>query len=316
MNLPQAHIDDQAIAWHVRLKDPSASAEDLRQFSDWHDAAPAHAEAYARAQALWQEMESPARQLGRGGWYRQTGRHWITWLRPAAVAATIALIASAMTWRDPGMVQRLTADLSTPPGIMHETVLADGSTVLMDRDSAADVDVAGRIRHVKLLRGRAWFDVAADGKAFIVSVNDVEVQVLGTAFSVDSRNNTIRVAVERGQVAVTRLTDGQTVILDPGQMVSAGPSGPLPPIGPFDIGTDFAWRRNLVVFDRATIAEVAAQIEHLRSGRIIVADSDLGAKTLSGVFNADSPDAILSALQSGFGVSTTTLPGIGTIIHR
>ena len=307
-------LDDQALAWHARLNDPSATAADRERFRRWRGQSPAHAAAHDRARALWEDLETPARRLGHGGWYgglhrrrRRVGR------AAAALAATAALVLSLTLWRDPGLEQRWLADLATAPGQTLTTELSDGSTLVLDRDSAVDVALTAEGRRLTLRRGRLWIDVAHTGTPFAVKAGDADIRVLGTAFAVERREGLTRVAVERGRVAVA--VPERDFVLSAGRMLTLAAAGQPPSPATFEPATTLAWRRGLVVFDRATLGEVAAQIERLRPGRVIVIGKTLRGRTLSGVFSADRPESILAALGDGLGLSVTRIPGLATLIH-
>lgn len=315
--LSNQQLDDDAIAWVVRLKDPLASADDRDRFRQWLARSPRHQQAYAQALALWEDSEAPARALGRGNWYRHPARRptqgWRWRLAPVAALACAAL--ALLLWRDPGLMQRWNADLASPPGQTRAVALADGSTLVLDGDSAVDVRLTDGTRQVRMRRGRAWFAVARAEIPFVVHTPGAEIRVLGTAFSVADADGATQVLVERGRVEVTAAGARAGAVLTAGQGIVVGAA--IPPAQPaaFEPSTALAWRRGLVVFDRATLAEVAATIEKLRPGRVIVLDEHLRRKTLSGVFDAGNPQAILGALQSGLGVKVTTVPAIATVIR-
>jgi transmembrane sensor len=54
----------------------------------------------------------------------------------------------------------------------------------------------------------------------------------------------------------------------------------------------------------------------MRPGRVIIADSSLRRLTLSGVFRADDPGAVLKALNSALGLKTVSIPGFATFLYR
>jgi transmembrane sensor len=100
-------------------------------------------------------------------------------------------------------------------------LLPDGSTAILNKQSSLAF-VGGffnKTRDVKL-KGEAFFKVSADkSKPFIISVNDVRVTVVGTAFNVKSDGKEVIVIVESGIVKVNnqkdsvRLTAGEKVEL-------------------------------------------------------------------------------------------------------
>lgn len=328
---------EEAIAWYVRLKDPGATDADRTAFAVWLDATAENRRAYAEAGELWSRLAEPAARLGAGGWYRapsrrldwrwagsrRAGRGWMgarAWAS-FALAASVLLAAVGLWWRDPGLADRLLADYATAPGERREAVLADGSRLLLDADSAVSVTITGTERRVDLRRGRVWLDVAHDpALGFRVVAGSVEARVLGTAFEVDRQTgqglDAVIVTVERGRVAVDSANGpAEGVVLSAGQRARVAPGVRTLPqtVSP---DTAFAWRRGLVLFDRVPLAEVAVALDRMSKGRVLIPDETLRGLTLSGVFRADDPDAVLDALRSALGIRTTVLPGMATLIHR
>jgi transmembrane sensor len=317
------HVAREATAWFVRLNDPSATSADQADFQRWHSASPAHAAAYARMGELWGETREIASALGAGHWYRTPLKaetpYWrgrpLT--RAAFAAAALLLVTGGAIWRDPGLFDRLTADYAAAPGSHIERTLADGTRLYLDGDGAADVRIDERTRELTLLRGRAFVDVAHDAaRPFRVHAGGAEVQVLGTAFGVARDAEAVVVTVERGQVAVAAQgTSAGNALLTPGQRVKVA-EGKVGATQTVDAETALAWHRGLIVFDRASLAEVVEDLDRAMRGRVVLTDPHLRTLTLSGVFRADEPDAVLEALRSALGLSTVSIPGIATFIMR
>lgn len=312
---PEAHMVREAQRWHLRLKDSSATEADRRQFFNWLEQDPAHARAYERAEQLWDTLRSPAAALGAGGWHRAERRRPFRFQTVLAAAASVAIVALGIGWQSPGLVDRTFADISAAPGHPANISLADGSQVYLDGDSAVDVDLADEARNVKLIRGRTWFDVSHDtSRPFFVRAGDVTVRVVGTAFAVERRADAVIVTVERGKVAVTDADTGKAALLSPGQqLVLNGPETQ----GPNDVSaeTSLAWRRGLIVFDRASLETVAGELNRMGAGHIFIADDSLRTLTLSGVFQSDDISSVLDALETGLNLRITRVPGVLTILQ-
>src|SRR3546814_9227116 len=74
-------------------------------------------------------------------------------------------------------------------------------------------------RGVRLLAGRAWFDVAHDERhPFTVSAADARVRVTGTAFDVGLDDDSIDVTLARGGVQVA-WDDIAPIVLRPGDRI-------------------------------------------------------------------------------------------------
>lgn len=97
--------------------------------------------------------------------------------------------------------------------------LPDGSVVTLNKQSEISYPskFKGKSRPVQL-KGEAFFNVTPDKtKPFIISVDDVEVKVVGTSFNIKNQDGTTEVVVETGVVLVTR--NGSTTKLSAGEML-------------------------------------------------------------------------------------------------
>lgn len=317
----QASLDRQqtATTWYVRLQNPQLPASERIDFRRWLDSDPRHAEAFHEVELLWQTLREPATRLASNGWHRPS-RHALRlhWLRgPAlAVACSLLLAVAIGTWRDPGLLQRAGADYASAPGEQRQLTLTDGSRVLLDADSALDVDLRAEQRNVRLLRGRAWFDVSHDPqRPFIVHSDRLSTRVLGTAFAVDATSAEQRVTVMRGQVEVRDEPSGQAINLRPGQQARRQDqqlSGPLA----VDSSRALAWQRGLLIFDRATLGEVIDSLQRMGHTPVLLLDDSLRQQQLSGTFRANDPQALLDALTSGLQLKTTRIPGLALLVYR
>jgi len=105
-----------------------------------------------------------------------------------------------------------------------ELSLEDGSVVTLNTNAELVYRSNSFLKNRKLdLKGEAYFDVAKmDGADFLVSTNHLDVEVLGTAFSVTDieGDNTATVVVKKGKVKVSffnlsvDLVAGEKLIVD------------------------------------------------------------------------------------------------------
>ncbi|MES1943283.1 anti-FecI sigma factor FecR [Salinisphaera sp. PC39] len=314
-------IEDQALAWYLRLKDPGAGGEDWLRFEDWLAADDRHGAAYGRVDALWQRLETPAREVAarqsRPRPCRRHARHR-RWARMAVAASLVLTLAAGGTlWRDPGLIHRLGSDVATRAGESRTLALADGSELFLDFDSAADIDLSGDVRRVELHRGRAWFDVAPAGRPFVIASGGARVRVTGTRFGVARGTAGVEVTVEEGRVEVGGERGGadnaRTLGVGEQTTVAAGRVGDLRRVDP---AIELAWARGLVLFDRAGAGEVAEQLQRMLPGRVILDRSDFDDLSLSGSFPANDPQALLAALEKNYGVRVERIPGTLTWLRR
>lgn len=92
---------------------------------------------------------------------------------------------------------------------IESTRLSDGTIVYLDNNSSLELASAfGTDNRTVKINGSAYFDVARDeSKPFIVHMGDNTLEVLGTAFNIDNKNNDrVVVEVESGVVKVKTAT--------------------------------------------------------------------------------------------------------------
>lgn len=316
-------VQDQALAWLVRLNDNAADAGVQADFAAWLAAAPAHRAAFDEARRLWQTLREPAAKLGASGWHREPvatthARLFTFGLARLALAGLCAFViaGAVLLWQAADDVSGAGGQVYvTRTAAPEKVTLADGSVVHMDGHARIAVRYEDGLRKVDMQRGRAWFDVAHSGSPFVVRAGAVETRVLGTAFTVDQTNDAVTVTVERGRVAVSRDGEAGALTLSVGQQAQVGAHLPAA-AAQVDIETAFAWRRGLLIFDRARLDAVADELDKLGGETVVLLGQDLRTETVSGTFQRRDRQAILEALRSGLGLKIVEIPGIAAIIYR
>lgn len=143
--------------------------------------------------------------------------------------------------------------------------LPDGSSLLLDALSSAQVQYFATRRAVRLTQGAAFFEVERDPeRPFTVQAGGVRVTVLGTRFGVElamgaSGQERVTVQVESGLVRVESDAGGGPV-----QELSAGQGlrleGGLATQTRGEAGQAASWRHGELVFADATLGEALARL--------------------------------------------------------
>ncbi|NLR78135.1 FecR family protein [Chitinophaga eiseniae] len=110
--------------------------------------------------------------------------------------------------------------LVVPRGNTIRVVLSDGTRVCVNAESELVYPSGfnGLKREVQV-KGEAFFEVAANPQQpFIVHAKGVAINVLGTAFNVNTYTVSIQTTLTSGKVST--IADGQNVVLSPGQQSS------------------------------------------------------------------------------------------------
>ena len=296
---------DQALDWLLRAQQAPQDADLQAQLTRWCALDEANTKAYRKAQRMWQltgqlapttvqQWPTPvapsiARPLARP---RRT-RRWVA----AAIAACLVVALA------PSLLLRWQADYRTGFGETRDITLSDGSVVQLDSHSAIAVDIAGNHRDVKLLRGQAFFKVMPDkSKPFHVWTQTLRVTVTGTAFNVDTQQNSV--AVQQGSVNVNQRQAGrQLASLVPGQRLSY--LGGRAELSRFTPSQAAPWRQGQLIADDLPISDVLTQLRRYTPAIIVLRDKQLGAQRVTGVYDLRKPQAALQAVLQPYGAKVT-----------
>jgi transmembrane sensor len=280
-----------AAGWHFRLRAAPRDQELQSSFENWMAQDPRHAEAWLLAQRGW-SLAGETGAMNHAAAPAQTRR------RTAAALALAACLA-LLLWP---VATRYAADYSTATAQQREVALDDGSTLLLDADSAVDVRFDPVRRAVTLLRGEAYFEVASDAaRPFTVRAGDLTVTVTGTAFSVGMTDRQTSVALVHGAVKLQRDGGSEDMALRPGERVQIERSSGAVQVGAIDPAIIAAWRNGRLAVQDVALGDVVAAIRRHHHGLILTPDEVLLGRKVTGVFDLQDASRALQALAGLYG---------------
>jgi ferric-dicitrate binding protein FerR (iron transport regulator) len=226
--------------------------------------------------------------------------------RPWLMAAASVLVLGMTAWL--GREQILYKTYATEFGETRSVELSDGTKVILNANTSMKVPRFGfgeDTREVKL-NGEAFFNVThtIDNKRFMVKTDDhFEVMVLGTEFSVYTRQKGGKVLLKKGKVHVL-FSEGnrkKELVMKPGDLVTMEKSAAKPVVRPnADTQKLIAWTGNRFVFDKTPLSEVAAQLQEHYGIRVEIKDNRFASRTVSGTFQPESGEELLTLLSELF----------------
>ncbi|OQP64042.1 hypothetical protein A3860_21745 [Niastella vici] len=169
--------------------------------------------------------------------------------------------------------------LVTPRGRQQQLVLSDGTRIWLNAESSIRFPTAFApdIREVEIT-GEVYFEVSKNPAApFMVNVNGMQVQVLGTHFNINAYPNEEAIATTllEGRVKVVNRQSAlppdhpgggnrQSAILRPGQQaILSQASRSTQPIAVHTVDVDqvVAWKNGIQAFESADIKMIMRQVE-------------------------------------------------------
>jgi len=281
-------IEARAAEWVVRI-DRGLKAEEQVGLDQWLDGDSRRRGALMRARAVWIAAAAP----GAASDIRP-----VRMPRRAVLGAGLGVAAAVGA----GMViapvltrQRLTTQI----GEIRRVPLADGSLAAINTDAAVEVELGAKVRAVALHKGEAWFQVAKDAqRPFVVTVGQIRVRAVGTAFSVRRRSMGAVVMVTEGVVEVWSEAGGERRKVRAGEQVFvSNGAGAAPPVSrPLEMERALAWREGQIVLDGDTVGAAALEFNRYNVRKLVVADPDLEGRRIVGWFRTNEPESFARAV--------------------
>ncbi|WP_252168707.1 FecR family protein [Sphingomonas morindae] len=279
-------------------------AATARACAAWRASSPAHAEAFARAQAAREAAQqcAPAPALlalrheavARAALARPPRRR-------LALAAGALLLAGGplAAWTieriaRPPEPPAFTRSVRTGIGERAAVTLPDGSRITLDTASRLSVRYQGGRRSVAL-DGQGWFEVRPGAEPLIVSAGGRTLSVDPGAFDIRTDPAGLRALAVDGGLTIdgTRIGTGQMLLTRADEAIVARPRNLVPLTG---------WRQGLLQFEDVPLAEAVAEFNRYRHRPIRLADPAAARLRLSGSFRTAEGPAFVDALVAGFPV--------------
>jgi transmembrane sensor len=297
-------LSDEAIAWVVRLNSGTATQQDRAAYLRWRAESPRHENAAIEAESLWHGVGVA---VGRKPSAALINRRALLAFGAVGLAGLSAAYVS-MPATERGM------RLATATGERRSFRLQDGSSLSLNASSRALVDFRPDARRVTLENGQAIFDVARDPvRPFRVTAGGGEIVALGTRFDVDMRKSGVAVTVLGGAVEITQ-APGSATQLEAGQQILFGDDIGLARPRPADAEDAAAWQSGRLVFAERPLSDIVAAIARYRRRPLFIASSRLGGLRLTGAFDLDDTDKVLTAMTETLPVKVADLP-FATVIY-
>lgn len=232
---------------------------------------------------------------------------WRGW---AAVGLVLLLVGSSF-W---GYQRWAYVRYATGYGETQTLKLPDGSEVTLNSNSliqfASDWERA-EVREV-WLEGEAFFEVrqillSEDSNVrmpFIVHSQNMDVEVLGTAFNVKDRQEYSEVVLNSGKVNVTPQLEKQTapIAMNPGDRLAYSISQREWKIQQVDPEIPTAWRNQELIFDEMPLIEIARLLEDVYGYEISFATIEIESYAFTGNIRSDEIEMLLPMLERSFGL--------------
>ncbi|MGC1303388.1 MAG: FecR domain-containing protein, partial [Caulobacteraceae bacterium] len=207
------------------------------------------------------------------------------------------------------------ARAETAVGERRSVMLADGTHVELNTDTALAWRLKRDVRQLWLERGEAALSVAADrGRPFLLSANHTDTRLWPGQFDARLRGDSLDLAILSGRAQLQPRRALFTTAIGRSQAGTAaggsGPSGLLITdtgvvdrgLSDIDLRAAVSWRRGEIVFDGEPLAGAVEEYNRYLTRKLVIGDRRLAGLRLDGRFPTSNPDGFLTVLNQAFGV--------------
>jgi transmembrane sensor len=239
-----------------------------------------------------------------------TMKRAIGWM---AAAAVILIVGSLVLFQYLGGNKAL---IKTAYGQKRAITLPDGSQIVLNANS--------QVRYIPRpeknaprevwINGEAWFHVVhlnksgtpvQPGERFIVHLPNMNVEVLGTTFTINTRRNQEQVVLQTGSVKVNVQSNPSPIFLKPGELVNYNKDSKVFSKATTNPADCSLWKENRLKFDNTPLREVIQLIEDDYGYKVEITDSTILDRTLGGTLSSENEQILFKAMENMLDVKIT-----------
>src|SRR6185437_13248660 len=281
-------------------------------FAAWLDADPVHRITYWRMEAAWSRTERLTALRPQAAPRSKT----FAFFRVAAATVTVSAIAAGAWYAIP---RETGVTYATSIGGHESIMLADGSRIELNTDSAIRLADSAHARNIWLEKGEAYLQVTHDAsRPLTVFVGNRRVVDLGTKFVVKRGTDRLEVAVLEGRVSLDAgdTPNFQETVLQQGETATASADGvSVHRKTTRELSDELGWRRGVIVFDNTPLGEAAEQVSRYNAVKVTVGDAAIARLPVTGTVSSTDPKEFLRMARVVFGLRAEKIDGKYVISH-
>lgn len=292
------HISEQATEWYVRLQADDVTAQDFSEFHLWLHANPQHQEAWHCLEQFGLSLEHikyPLLPQALSAIDQKVPHSLFT---VKSIIWTIVFggcIFAGLNVQQQQLWQQWQADYKTKIGEQKSIQLADGSQIILNTDTAININYNHKKREIELIKGEIHLEVVKDQsqRPFSVTNRDGVMQDIGTTFNIRQYDKHTVLAVSEGEVRVTTQKSHKSISLHAEQQVLFD-QHIIHSIQP--LNTKYStWTNGVFNVYKMPLSEFIIELDRYHKGRLSYEGID--QLEVSGVFPMQDSEKVLHSLE-------------------
>jgi len=231
-------------------------------------------------------------------------------LQWAAIIAVLVAVSVVIWW---SLGTNKVLQYQTAFGEQQEIELPDGSMVYLNANSTLRLaeNWSETTDREVWLEGEAFFEVKKRNSGqlkFTVHTDDLDIEVLGTQFNVNTRKAETQVALEEGQVQLRfKKVKEELVTMQPGELITFDrQTKTIVEKKTVQVEQYSSWKEGWLFFEEASMEEVAQRIEEVYGKEVLILNDTIRSKVVQGGIPNEDLDIFLEALETLYQVEITT----------
>ena len=196
--------------------------------------------------------------------------------------------------------------LSTRYGEQTEILMPDGSTVTLNSNSR----ITYNTKNPRLVRleGEAFFEVAKmpeTNEKFLVITPDLAVNVLGTSFNVNARNDQTKVFLEEGIVELEiEDVEEEVIKMKPGDLITYSKKENKLKENRKNVSVieNVSWKEGAIIFNKTPLTEALFDIEDIYGIQFVIETDNLKEEEITGGVPIRDLKVTLETLNEVYGI--------------
>ncbi len=324
-----------ACVWISKL-DRNFSKEEQQAFEEWVCCNPKNFEVLLEVAHLWDKMNELNRLTDLFPETPSIKKNRRSKMWAGALVASITLFLSAglyVNFNEARLLEQekslaainLETTLSTSIGESNTVNLPDGSKIVLNTNTLAEIKFSSSDRIIELKQGEIHIDVAHDkSRPLSVIVGGKIVQAIGTAFNIEVRNDSFELIVTDGKVLVAPVEAKQlltesfalpksSVAVSKGEKVNLALLKIDKPesieekvikVAPIEIAASLSWRTGNLIFRGEPLVEAMAEIGRYSDVEFeLDGDASLKQIRVAGMFKTGDIAGLLDVLKHNFNIN-------------
>ncbi|MCG9793534.1 FecR family protein [Flavobacterium algicola] len=176
--------------------------------------------------------------------------------------------------------------------------LPDSSIVVLNSESSVKYSNNFKDHRDVWLAGEAYFNVIKNPNApFTVHTEDLNIEVLGTEFTVNSETVNKTIALKKGKVKVSLKESNDEIYLLPSEELIFNSNTKTVLKRRFDVEKAMAWKDNILLLEDEEFQEAKDKMNRFYGVNFIIKDKEIASQRITGIFKGQDLNEFISSLE-------------------